>query len=80
MKTETQIAQENIIQMKLKRRTDKMIQAKINKEHKSSCERFLEFLKRLSLKCVSNHIVVEIIDREIEDKEQAIKLYSENRI
>ncbi len=78
-KTETQIAEENIkeyLEEEKKfftsdRKLD-YLKAYID-NHKSSCERFLEFLE--------NKILSNIFTKEkIPDLKQAIKLYSENGI
>ncbi|KKN65843.1 hypothetical protein LCGC14_0477790 [marine sediment metagenome] len=75
MKTETQIAQENIESMKSYKGNIELYIRNVIKcgEHKSSCERWLEFLE--------NKILSNIFTKEkITNLKQAIKLYSENGI
>ena len=81
MKTETQIAQENVkyITSEVKFQWRK----ECCKEHKSSCERWLEFLKELESHKVSEHRKYQSVCEfciKITDLKQTIKLYSENGI
>ena len=96
MKTETQIAKENIRKIKefMSQVTGSIERFEFinrSKEHKASCERFLEFLelgktkgKRFIFnyldKCKNCEFNESLINDKITDLKQVIKLYSENGI
>ena len=86
MKTETQIAEENIKNWKFTKPQDEELW-RLNiylskcQQHKASCQRFLEFLEELREYLFSTELgCSEEILRKITDLKQAIKLYSENGI
>lgn len=83
MKTETQIAEENIKRFKNSQRSvldwgGKIAFPEVCKSHKASCQRFLEFLEKESkgFCSVSDCRFCE----KIQDLKQAIKLYEDNGI
>ena len=90
MKSETQIAQSNIDEHEEMNENSSQTPfnevEKINERmetHKSSCERFLEFLEDLVNKSRVSFPLTEDInnfDNKITDLKQSIKLYSENGI
>ena len=77
MKTETQIAKENI---KIYKAGEKVIQISVEilEEHKATCQRFLEFLKGYEMNMP--HYYLQARKEKITDLKQAIKLYGDNRI
>ena len=76
MKTETQIAEENI--KVWKERIDKRTMEMACREHKASCQRFLEFLEETFGKDLDIEEEFDtIIHKKIQDLKQAIKLYNE---
>lgn len=78
MKEETQIAKENVNHYL---ENDEADVCKIScKEHKQTCQRWLDMLKSLVGILRKNHQSSMRIDEEMKDKEQAIKLYEENGI
>ena len=84
MKTETQIAKENIREL-IKEKIYKMEHYCIS--HKASCQRFLEFMECLKTDSEFNYescSYCNINDEDIKDKitdlKQAIKLYEDNGI
>ena len=86
MKTETQIAEENIKNIK-KEELPEMNQANISGmiiEHKASCQRFLKFLEH-QYKCgegagTHDFYFMHDFKDKITDLKQAIKLYEDNGI
>ncbi len=83
MKTETQIAKENIKNIK-KEELPEMNQANISGmiiEHKASCQRFLEFLININGTFEQKKaFTFKEQEEKITDLEQAIKLYEDNGI
>lgn len=80
MKTETQITEENINWFKSEDNKEGRMQIKnITKEHKASCQRFLEFLDSLNLEIYLHETNTKKEDyrKKITDLKQAIKLYKD---
>ena len=85
MKTETQIAEENLKYYNKSFKNGLMsdlgiYQKELCQTHKASCERFLEFLEELINKRGINFSLVEdtnFFERMITDLKQAIKLCNE---
>ena len=84
MKTETQIAKENIREMKkiIQEGLEKGYMRAICKEHKASCQRDIPKLEKIkeNVVYVENELTHHLIDEMINDKKQAIKLYKDNGI
>lgn len=75
MKTETQIAEENISD---REESGDMAYVGLCKEHKASCERFLEFLRDwTSFDTLGIEDLDFKIKDEVEDLKQAIDKYNE---
>ena len=81
MKTETQIAEENIQKVKsnIPNGFAQGMEIMVSKEHKASCERFLNYLqtKREDMSKLAKGEVVIWDEVKEEDLQQAIKLYKE---
>lgn len=74
MKTETQIARENIEALKTVQVMEIKVRRRfVGEQHKQSCQRFLKFLEQPHINGV------DIKKKEL-DLEQAIKIYDENGI
>ena len=71
MKTELEIAKENVGELKLSERDIRSIIK--CEEHLASCKRFLEFLERLSQPSPMPNI-----EKKIQDLQEAIKIYKDN--
>jgi len=91
MKTETQIAKENIEKLKriksitlkddLLDTISKNIHISECQEHKKSCERWLKWLKRYRLGAEEPYLARKIaLEEKIQDLKQAIKLYEQEGI
>lgn len=70
MKTETQIAKENVERTHIN----------ICNEHKQACQRWLEFLKKFKGLYAVDYEVRELVQEKLKDLKQAIKIYDENEI
>ena len=87
-KSETQIAEENIKNFKYSKLGEASAFIIPCKLHKTSCQRFLEFLDNkvlinvteLETACEEDFKKIDVINKKITDLKQAIKLYSENGI
>jgi len=82
MKTETEIAKENI--RRIQDEFDNEMTARCQ-EHKQACQRWLDFLERIIkyieiLKPIQDSIAYEQIHNKTQDLKTAIKLYEENGI
>jgi len=78
MKTETQIAEENVKELrKLSDKVDWMF----CQVHLETCQRFLERLENTNPKKFPSHTLLEkLIDRMITDLKQAIKIYEDGGV
>lgn len=76
MKTETQITEENIKIYKASGNIIK-ISVEILEEHKTSCQRFLEFLGQFGYTDISHNSKFDLLEKKTADLKQAIKLYDE---
>lgn len=81
---ETQISKENVERFKeASTFNDRRYQRSYCKQHKASCERFLEFLLAMQgwrSWGMMSIFAKENINNEIIDKQNAIKIYNENGI
>jgi len=78
MKTETQIAERNVEAEKvLTMEKYKDLMRKHSREHKATCQRFLEFLEYCINELVIPKNIIKPFQVKITDLKQAIKLYDE---
>ena len=78
MKTETEIAKENIERYKV---ADTTLPEIYSKKHKQTCQRWLEFLSYLVFKIKdssTNNIMMDRRHKKIEDLQATIKFYEDN--
>ena len=83
MNKETKIAKENIEWKEQYRKVDNQLELffkeKVCKEHKQTCQRWLEFIESIKTFRTHTNNIQKIIKKD-NDLKQAIKLYGENGI